>query len=216
MAASYDEAMPSRYIEKLYDDESFYHIFNRGVEKRDVFMDEDDYKYFLGLLSRYMSKGKKKDGSGRLLPDYSEQIELVAYCLMPNHFHMLLYQHDKESIERLMRSVSTAYSMYFNRKYKRVGKLFQGRYKAVYVNEDSYFTHISRYIHLNPLDIGADYKSYPYSSYSNWVDGDVTPWLNPKRALDEFSSGEDYAKFVSEYETVKAELDMIKSMLKEE
>lgn len=207
--------MPSRYIQKDYAEESFYHVFNRGVEKRVIFIDNQDYRYFLGLLERYLSSEQAIDKTGRTLPNYSKEIELLAYCLMPNHIHLLLYQIKNDSMQRFMKSLCTSYSMYFNRKYKRVGKLFQGRYKAVLIDEEGYFTHISRYIHLNPLDIGADYKSYEYSSLSNWVGKNTNNWLKPEKGLAQFDQPSSYMSFLEDYEESKAELDEIKDLLKE-
>jgi len=207
--------MPSRYIEKLYGEQSFHHIFNRGAEKREVFLDEDDYNYFLFLIDRYLGVEPKKDVRFRLQPNYSESLELVAYCLMPNHFHLLLYQEDAESVTKFMRSLGTAYSMYFNKKYERVGKLFQGIYKAVPVDNESYFTHVHRYIHLNPLDIGQNYLTYKYSSLSAWIGQGSYSWLKPEKMLSEFSSPEEYLLFLADYKSKKAELDEIKKALKD-
>lgn len=209
--------MPSKHVEKLYAEDTFYHVFNRGVEKRNIFLDESDYVYFISLFNRYLGSSEKFDTSHRLIPNYSKSLELVAYCLMPNHFHLLVYQKDKDSMQIFMRSVCTAYSMYFNKKYERVGTLFQDRYKAVLIDDDSYFTHISRYIHLNPLDVGEDYLAYPYSSLSYWVGSaeNRPEWLKPDRVIGEFSSPQEYLDFLSDYKEVKAELKQIKKSLKE-
>ena len=208
--------MPSKYIEKQYAGNSFYHVFNRGVEKRNIFMDEYDFKYFIELFERYLGPEEQKDTKYRLLPNYSDSIELLAYCLMPNHFHLLLYQRDDRSMQQFMRSLSTSYSMYFNKKYKRVGSLIQDRYKAVRIDEDSYLTHISRYIHLNPLDINRGYLSYPYSSVRQWTGKLYDPsWLRPARVRSQIETPEEYIDFLACYEEVKEELDEIKQSLKE-
>jgi len=208
--------MPSRYLEKIYGAESFYHVFNRGVAKRKIFVDDSDYNYFLYLLKRYLGKELLTDAKNRPIPNYSHDMELVAYCLMPNHFHMLLYQETQDVIEKFFRSIGTAYSMYFNKKYKRVGSLFQDRYKAVHIDDDPYLTHISRYIHLNPLDIGKDYKKYGYSSLQYWLHPKTSPsWLKPSRGRAEFQSAKEYSDFLKSYESVKEELDEIKKALKD-
>ncbi|MEK7472021.1 MAG: transposase [Patescibacteria group bacterium] len=207
--------MPSRFLEKNYTEESFYHVFNRGVEKRDIFIDGQDYRYFLGLLERYLQNEPATDKTGRSLPNYSKEIELLAYCLMPNHIHLLVYQIDKDAMQKFMRSLCTSYSMYFNKKYKRVGKLFQDRYKAVLVDEEGYFTHISRYIHLNPLDVGKDYKTYPYSSLKYWIGDEKADWLKPEKGVALFGARGEYGNFLEDYEEHKAELDEIKGLLKE-
>jgi putative transposase len=207
--------MPSRHLEKLYAEDSYYHVFNRGVEKRKIFLEDSDFLFFLSLLERYIGPIQTKDAKYRLLPNYYNDVELLAYCLMPNHIHMFLYQHDRDAIQQFMRSLFTSYSMYFNRKYNRVGGLFQDRYKAVPIHDDSYFTHISRYIHLNPLDIKRDYKTYPYSSLQGWIGKDKPSWLRPDRAMTEFLSANEYLYFLADYRKVKAELDTIKKELKE-
>lgn len=207
--------MPSRYIVKDYAEESFYHVFNRGVEKRDIFIDDADYDYFFALLDSYLSPRKPTKQKDRR-PNYYGRIELVAFCLMPNHFHLLIYQgQDKDALQEFMRSICTAYSMYFNKKYDRVGKLFQSRYKAIRVAQEDYFTHISRYIHLNPSDIGQDYLEYPYSSIHYWKGVVAPPWLDISRGISQFRSAGDYLGFLAEYESAKEELDEIKQALKE-
>lgn len=208
--------MPSKYIEKQYDENSYYHVFNRGVEKRDIFIDDDDFSFFLYLFQRYLGPKIEKDNKNRNRPNYSQSVDLLAYCLMPNHVHILLYQRDKDSMQKFMSSLSTAYSMYFNKKYKRVGKLFQSRYKAVLITDDSQFTHISRYIHLNPKDVGQSYMTYKYSSLAGWLDNRLRPsWIKPEAALSEFSGPKSYENFLAQYEKAKEELDLIKKQLKE-
>ena len=113
--------MPYRKI-NFYEN-GFYHVYNRGVEKRDIFLDENDYNSFLSILSAYLSNQRVKL-QGRALRigrhQLHEEIRLMAYCLMPNHFHFLIQQKSKNSITNLMRRILTAYSMYFNEKYARV------------------------------------------------------------------------------------------------
>jgi putative transposase len=178
-------------------------------------MDDEDYRYFLGLFDRHLGS-KVTIYRYKESPNYSKKLELIAYCLMPNHFHILIYQIEKDGMEKLMRSVGTAYTMYFNKKYKRVGSLFQDRYKAVMISDDSYYAHISRYIHLNPLDINNDYKTYQYSSLNGWLNDSERPnWLKPDRVKCEFRNNKDYTEFLDSYKKVKDELDVIKKDLKE-
>src|SRR3989344_8907196 len=155
--------MPKKNSIKTYVKNGYYHIYNRGVEKRTIFEEDFDYKVFLNYLKEYLepvneTKKRKtiftlKGGSFQGVPhqpkNYFQRIELIAFCLMPNHFHLLIKQNDQKVIEHFMRSLATRYSMYFNKKYKRVGKLFQGHYKAVLVSDDRQLLHLSRYIHLN-------------------------------------------------------------------
>ncbi len=208
--------MPSRHIQKLYAPDTYYHVFNRGVEKRDVFLDDSDYDFFLLLLQRYLGPDTQQDAKYRQQPNYSKSVSLAAYCLMPNHFHLLLFQSDIDGMQKLMTSIGIAYSSYFNKKYKRVGKLFQSRYKAAPVQEHQYYTHISRYIHLNPLDINRNYIDYPYSSVKTWLGMKEQPsWLNIHEARSTFTSVTDYKKFLEDHIGAKAELKAIKRDLRE-
>lgn len=161
--------MPAKYRVKTYLENSYYHVFDRGVEKRDIFLDEQDYRVFLHFLKFYLSPPKPNFAHplkeitdfkptrirvfSSLNKPLNQELELLAYCLMPNHFHLLMFQKTLTGMTRLLRSLLTNYAMYFNRKYHRIGYLFQGNYKAVLILEEPYLLHISRYIHLNPAEL---------------------------------------------------------------
>lgn len=198
-------AMPSRNIVKEFSPEAYYHVYNRGVEKRIIFLDEEDYRVFLNLLKRYLSKTPTKDSSGREYEWLYPEMELLAYCLMPNHFHLFVYQHDTDAVTRLMRGVGTSYTMYFNRKYKRVGTLYQDRFKATHITNDSYLQHISRYIHLNPRE----YLTWEYSSLPFYLGKKQADWVRPERVLEIFK-GSDYLEFVKDYIGHKEILEELK------
>lgn len=199
--------MPSRNTYKLYGEGQYYHVYNRGVNKENIFLDKQDYVYFLSLFKRHLSKEARKDRIGRQYLHLVNSVKLLSYCLMPNHFHLLLLNVEKDGVEKLMRSIATSYSMYFNRRHSHVGHLFQGVFKASSIESESYLQHISRYIHLNPKD----YKNYPYSSYKAIVNGWDVEWLDSNALMDTFEGGRsDYADFVADYEGYKAMLDEIK------
>lgn len=202
--------MPSRNIIKHYAGDAVYHIYNRGVEKRNIFIEEDDYAVFLNLLKRYLSPEPSADKLGRISRTYYGEIELMAFCLMPNHFHILVWQKNPDGITKLMQSVCTSYTGYFNKKYKRVGSLFQGRYKASHITSDGYYQHISRYIHLNPLDIKQGFEKYPYSSLPYYLGRQEAKWVRPQKVLSDFNDSSDYLKFVRDYEAQKEILDQLK------
>src|SRR3990167_5250179 len=122
--------MPSRNTVKEFAPDHYYHIYNRGVEKRQIFLDDQDYTVFIGLIKKYLTGQNNNKNNRHKFENLSGQVELLAYCLSPNHFHLLLYQTDKDAISKLMRRLSTGYVMYFNNRYTRVGGLFQGIYKA--------------------------------------------------------------------------------------
>ena len=189
--------MPSKNIRKDYVTQSFYHIYNRGVEKRKIFLDDQDFAVFLSYLKRHLGKeAVTHKSTGYVYPNFNDSLSLLAFCLMPNHFHMLVYQHDKnKEITKFMRSVCTAYTVYFNKKYKRVGHLFQERYKGILVSSDMYVQHISRYIHLNPKD----FQNYKWSSLHYYTKELHADWVKPAQILAMFDNTEEYINFVSDY-----------------
>lgn len=146
-----------------------------------------------------------------------EEIDLIAYCLIPNHFHLLLKQRSIFAISRFMKQLINGYTSYFNQKYKRVGGLLQGRFKAALVNSDDLLLHVSRYIHLNPLiaDLVKDLNRYPWSSFLEYVaDLDQDKVLCKKEIiLSQFPNKESYKRFVLDQEGYARQLDKIKSLL---
>ena len=204
--------MPSRNVIKVYVPNTYYHVYNRGVDKRRIFRNQADYGAFLNLFKRYLSGEPQASFDGHYYEDLSSEIELLAYCLMPTHIHLLVYQYKARAVSRLLQRIMTSYTMYFNKKDAgRVGGLYQGRYKASMITTDSYLWHISRYIHLNPLDIGEEPETYQYSSYQNYVGGQRSKWLKPQRILDLHTEHkQSYPAFVNDYKDYKKSLDEIK------
>lgn len=202
--------MPGRNLSKDYLPDSFYHIYNRGVNKAPIFLDDQDKVVFLALLKRYLGDITEKNIRNEDHPNYQSDIELLAFCLMRNHFHLFIYQMDDENaITKFMRSLGTSYSMYFNKRYKRLGPLFQQRYKAIRITDDAQFIHISRYIHLNPKD----YKNYEWSSYKYYQGQKQADWVKPGKILDLFNTKDEYQAFVDDYVDRKEELDILKDEL---
>lgn len=200
--------MPTRNRVKVYVPEMYYHLYNRGWNRTEIFREDDDYEYFEWLLARHLSPDPVKDAKGREFRHLREDADLVAYCLMPNHFHMLVYQRDDHTIAQLMSSVLTAYTMYFNKKYKRRGSLFESTYKAVPILKDTQLMHITRYIHLNH----SDFRSWRYSSYKDYLQI-PREWIDPKNILELFDLKEQYERFVDDYESMQCERDRIKAEL---
>jgi putative transposase len=193
--------MPGRNVIKTYVDEGAYHVYNRGVEKRDIFLDEKDYVVLLHFLKLYLShpspESNPDDAQSRWQRlrlervDIYKRVRLLAYCLMPNHFHLMLRQQDKKAMADFVRRLSNAYVAYFNERYKRVGALFQGCYKAVLVNDDAQLVKLSRYVHRNPLDLLprlnlTNLAHYPYSSYPCYLGMRQTNWLRAQEILRGF------------------------------
>lgn len=200
--------MPSRNRLKAYVSDSYYHIYNRGVNKRRIFLDADDYAVFLNLLKRHLDEQPAKDLRGREYDWLHLDIELLAFCLMPNHFHLLIYQKTPLAMTTLLHRVSGAYTSYFNKKYKRIGPLFQDRFKASMIISDEYLQHISRYIHLNPKN----YRTWEFSSLSYYLESKKSGWLDPDRILEMFESNQ-YRQFVEDHKDYKESLEVIKTEL---
>lgn len=200
--------MPGKNLVRQDVEHGYYHAYNRGVNKRRIFLDDTDYTVFLSLLKRYLSPEPQKDKSGRLYPWFADEVELLAYCLMPNHFHLFFYQLKPGGIARLVKAIATSYTMYFNKKYGRVGHLFQNHYRASLVTTDGYLQHVSRYIHLNPKR----YKEWQFSSLAHYAGNKQASWLRPQRVLELFE-GDNYMRFVADYEDYKRMLDEIKPIL---
>lgn len=202
--------MPGINIYKDYLPESYYHVYNRGVNKRTIFKDNADYVVFLGLLKRYLGEGTSANRNGVVFPSYKGKIELLAFCLMPNHFHLLIYQHHKDAMMMFMKSLGVAYSMYFNKKNKRTGPLFGQRYKASRITRNEYLLHISRYIHLNPKN----YQSWEFSSLHYYLGDKQASWMSPERIMELFDGGtNEYRQFLADYEDYKEATREIKSEL---
>ncbi len=210
------QTMPAKNRTKDYSPDSYYHLYNRGVEKRAIFLDDQDYHVFQSYLETYLlpkdlnhlnvllenGSPKEKDTSRKLLRlnNFSDQIKLLAYCLMSNHYHLLIHQKEANSIDVFANSIFTRYSMYFNKKYKRIGPLFQGLYKAVLVQSGEQLLWLSRYIHRNPLDLlqGRALQSYKYSSYPEYLEIRNKIWVKPVEVLSYFKS--PYKDFVEGHE----------------
>jgi len=176
---------------------SVYHVYNRGHNKQQIFINHKDYSRYLKRAGEYIGK---------------HQVTLFAYCLMPNHIHLLIRQDGDVSIDRFIHRLHTAYTMYFNKKYERVGSVFQGRFKAKLVDTDEYLLHVSRYIHINPIELFhvqgraliSELGAYPWSSYGQYVESRLKPLCDPTFILNYFSNSPlrgktTYRLFVEEY-----------------
>lgn len=139
----------------------YYHLYNRGVEKRDIFLGRRDYLRFLETLGYYrktplpMKLSDFRRGVIKLkeIDNQTELVRILCYCLMPNHFHLLVQQMIDGGISQFLRKVSDSYTRYFNTKYERIGSLFQGSFKARLIETDEYLLHLSKYIHRNSFPL---------------------------------------------------------------
>lgn len=138
---------------RLVMDEGCYHIIQRGNDRRKVFREDSDYEYLCTLIKKY-------------LPKYSSY--LYHYCLMPNHIHLLIKVIKAENLSKLMQGINLSYTLYFKKKYKFSGSLWQGRYKSIMIERDEYLMECGRYIERNPVRAGIvkDPKDYKFSSFN--------------------------------------------------
>ena len=171
----------------------YYHIYNRGNSKQKIFHDNQDYNHFIDLLYLLNTKqnlnlfhlNRKSNFSVYDIDIDDKLVSIGVYCIMPNHFHILITQIEENGISKFMQKLTTAYVMYYNKKYKRTGSLFEGKFKAEHADNDRYLKYLFSYIHLNPVkliqkdwkDRGIKDKSivldylnkYKYSSYLDFI-----------------------------------------------
>lgn len=211
----------------------YYHIYNRGTDKRTIFLDSHEYNRFKVLLyvcnsiepvniSDHLKKGRSffelfEIERGETL------VDIIVYCLMPNHFHILIREKAEGGITKFMTKLSTGYSMYFNKKNKRTGVLFESRFKAKHIDSDQYLKYLFAYIHLNPVKIidpkwkengiadritAQNYlKTYEYSSYSDYqgIERPEAKIINKEAGPAYFVTVEDFDNFVNEWLTFTPE-----------
>ncbi|MDO8658446.1 MAG: transposase [Candidatus Levybacteria bacterium] len=213
--------MPAQNSTKQYLENSYYHIYNRGIDKRPIFLDEQDYSVFLSYLKEYLlpknekelydrlsnpnisSKEKDKILKLLLMKNFYEEITLLSYCLMINHFHFMIKQQSRNSIDKFIKSLCGRYAMYFNKKYKRVGPMYQGVYKAVLIKNEGYYLYLSKYIHKQSLASQGDNLQDQPSSYADYLGARNTEWVKPDEILSYFSKTNanlSYRSFVEEYD----------------
>lgn len=200
--------MPGRNIYKRYSPNAFYHVYNRGVNREKIFKDSQDYTMFLFFLKRYFGSTVDQNSIGEDYPNFFGQIELQAFCLMPNHFHLLIFQRDVEAMKQTLKCVTIAYAMYFNKRYDRVGPICQQRYRAALIDSEEYLLTISGYIHLNP----DDYLSWQWTSLPYYLGDYKADWLLPNKILELFE-GTDYYKYLIDIRRHKKELLAVEQRL---
>lgn len=192
-----------------------YHIFNRGVNKQDIFINNEDYKRFLTAAIHYQEKKEKFTNRVDDEPGSIKEIQIFAYCIMPNHFHFLVRQLEDGGLSSYMHRITNSYAHYMNMKYERVGALFQGRYKNVLIENDEQLMHVSRYIHLNPLiaNIVFDLSDYKWSSYLAYIRRSKDKLCDTSFIMDFFSSADDYERFVLDQADYIEAMERMKELL---
>lgn len=207
-----------------------YHVFNRGVERRPLFTSKREHERFVELLKYYrFSPVPMRYSDFRVLPDPArEKIrraladrgdvdgEILAYCLMPNHFHLVLRQRQERGIQRFLSNISNSYAKYFNTKHRRVGPLFQGAFKAVRIETDEQLLHITRYVHLNPVTAfmiqESEMDTYPWSSLSEYVGKPPSGFCSTEWVKEFFKKPSGYRSFVHDQVTFAKTLANIKHL----
>lgn len=209
-----------------------YHVINRGSASQPVFLDKKDYGRGLETIFYYQNKeaplrysfflrlpsSQKGELLERLKKERKFLVEIIAYCLMPNHFHLLLKQIQDKGISVFMGNVANSYTRYFNTRHNRTGHLFQGKFKAVRVETEEQLLHLSRYIHLNPYTSYLtknlkDLLSYPYSSLNEYLEPKKEGSCYKAIILENFGEISSYKKFVFDQADYQRRLQEIKHLV---
>lgn len=225
--------MPGRKIPLVTD--QYYHVLNRGIASQPIFCSKRDYQRALEAIFYYQNKTVPMKYSkflrlaikqrAEILENLKAQgrywVEIICYCLMPNHFHLLLKQLAGGGISKFMSDFANSYTRYFNTKNQRIGPLFEGKFKAKRVETDEQLLHLSRYIHLNPYSSYVirtlrELESYPYSSFPEYIKKGDIDFCNKEVILDQFPGPASYKKFVFDQADYQRELEKIKHLALEE
>lgn len=186
--------MPRRLIP--FVPEGYYHIYNRGNNRGAIFFEQENYLYFLQGIKRY------------LLP----AADIIAYCLMPTHYHLMVMVKQTSEVSSAMMKLSVSYTKAINKRFGRVGVLFQGAFQAKPITNSSHLLHLCRYIHANPVKDGlvTDPSNWPYSNYLEWIGERDGALINRGFIQIQFPDPNDYKDFVSDYlQTRKMPEDVI-------
>ena len=223
--------MPGRDIQLIND--QYYHVFNRGVNSQKIFNCERDYFQFIDRIKYYRNNNLSNSYSnvinlplqirGELLNKIDNSrdllVDIIAYCLIPNHFHFLLKQRIENGISRFTANLSNSYTRYYNIKHKRIGPILQGKFKAVEVLSDEQILHLSRYIHLNPFSSGVvkntqDLLKYPYSSLPEYLSSQKGI-CQTSIVTGQFGDKTSYRKFVTDQADYQKNIQIIKKEILE-
>jgi len=212
----------------VFANNEIYHIINRGVDKRKIFLNDKDYLRFIHDLFEFNDEAPAEniyykstniesyEVKPRKMKERKLLVDILIFCLMPNHFHLILKQRKDNGIARFMQKLGTGYTMSFNKKYKRAGSLFQSTYNAILIDKQNYFLNLPYYIHLNPLDPEfpewrdrkmKDYNkaieylnNYRWSSHLDYCGKRNFPSVtNREFLLDVFGGEENYKKDINKW-----------------
>ena len=177
----------------------YYHIYNRGANRQPIFRCGDNYVFLLRRVKRYIVQW---------------QIVVIAYCLMPNHYHFVLLQAGEHPISYFVQSLFNSYTKAFNKMYGRSGTLFEGPFRAAHVTDDIYLLHLCRYVHLNPLEAGlvTGLRNWPYSNYLEWIEQRNGTLVDREFVRSHFSTSAEYIQFVADYTPPSQITDIIQKI----
>jgi len=223
--------MPGRDIQLIND--QYYHVFNRGVNSQKIFNCERDYFQFIDRIKYYQNNNLpnsysniinlplqiRSDLFNKLNNQKEFLVEIIAYCLMPNHFHFLLKQRIENGISKFVANLSNSYTRYYNIKHKRTGPILQGKFKAVLVESDEQIIHLSQYIHLNPFSAGVvkniqELLNYPYSSLPEYLNG-RKGICQTSIVMGQFNDLNNYKKFVTNQADYQRNIQIVKKQILE-
>lgn len=185
----------------------YYHVFNRGVDKRELFAEYYDLQRFFQSINEFntvepigsiFENSFRKDSLGRKTP---KLVNFVCYCINPNHYHFILEQIVDKGIEKFMQKLGTGYTNYFNKKYDRTGSLFQGKFKSVHINSNEYLLHLSAYVNLNDKvhQLGSKTPKWFFkSSWEEYMSNDTNGFCVKDIILKQFNNANEYKKFAEE------------------
>lgn len=223
--------MPGRKIPLVTGE--IYHVLNRGITSQLTYIDKRDCQRFIQTMFYYQNTSRLVKYSRFIRFSQSQRqefmenfkgknflVEIIAFCLMPNHFHLLLKQTKDKGISQFMSNLANSYTRYFNTKQDRGGPLFQDKFKAVFIENEEQFLHVGRYIHLNPFSSHVaknlnDLEKYPFSSLPEYLNPGENDFCAKSIILDQFTRPLSYKKFVFDQADYQRKLEEIKHLVLE-
>lgn len=225
--------MPGRDIPLVTN--QVYHIVNRGIASQPIFYDSRDYRRILDTILYYQNVQPpirysffirqppkvREDRLTSLRKTKFFLVDIISYCMMPNHIHLLVAQRQNNGISKFMSQLANSYTRYFNTKRRRKGPIFQGKFKAVRIATDEQLLHVSRYIHLNPYTSYIikgirQLETYPYSSLSEYLNLQPSTYCQKDIVLSQFHNVAAYKQFLYDQAEYQRELDKIKHLILDE
>ncbi len=181
---------------------NYYHIYNRGIDNRPIFFNDDNYHYFIRLM---------KENHKRY------NISILVYCLIPNHFHILVQQKSEIDVSRFVQSLNNAFVQGINKQLKRKGTLYEGRTQTKLIQDEDYLMHVCRYIHLNPIkhNLVKNISDWEFSNFQTCINGENDELTEMNFIVELFGSRDSYKEFVEDYIPIMEEKSTMKEYVLE-